>query len=200
MSAPRAAVIGSGFGGLSTAIRLQAGGIDTTIFEGRDKPGGRAYVYEDDGFVFDAGPTVITAPQCLEELFEAADRQLADYVVSNAALFLQRDLDSVLQRGRDRPAGEFATMMLLISSLSRRIWPSASSGARPVWFANSARWRLVTAKSSTLTSVTGSAGSLPSAWASSGSARHMEHSRRRSEQFGFMGCASGDGIRQAGLF
>lgn len=75
-----AAVIGSGFGGLAAAIRLQASGVDTTLYEARDKPGGRAYVYEDDGFVFDAGPTVITAPQCLEELFTLAGRDMADYV------------------------------------------------------------------------------------------------------------------------
>lgn len=78
--AQRAAVIGSGFGGLAAAIRLQASGVRVTLFEGRDKPGGRAYVYQDQGFTFDAGPTVITAPECLEELFEIAGRKLADYV------------------------------------------------------------------------------------------------------------------------
>ncbi|HEV2593699.1 MAG TPA: phytoene desaturase [Sphingomicrobium sp.] len=66
----RAAVIGSGFGGLALAIRLQSGGIDTTILEARDKPGGRAYYWEEDGHVFDAGPTVITDPACLRELWE----------------------------------------------------------------------------------------------------------------------------------
>lgn len=76
----RAAVIGSGFGGLSLAIRLQAAGIRTTVFEQRDKPGGRAYVYEQDGFTFDGGPTVITDPTCLEEVFAAAGRKLSDYV------------------------------------------------------------------------------------------------------------------------
>ncbi len=76
----KAAVIGSGFGGLAAAIRLQAMGIQTTCYEGRDKPGGRAYVYEDEGFTFDAGPTVITAPHCLEELFEVAGRSMEDYV------------------------------------------------------------------------------------------------------------------------
>ena len=49
-----AAVIGSGFGGLASAIRLQAMGIQTTCYEARDKPGGRAYVYNDGGFTFDA--------------------------------------------------------------------------------------------------------------------------------------------------
>jgi phytoene desaturase len=76
----RVAVIGSGFGGLAAAIRLQHAGFDTVVYEARDKPGGRAYVYEDQGFVFDAGPTVITAPQCFEELFELTGRKLSDYV------------------------------------------------------------------------------------------------------------------------
>jgi phytoene desaturase len=76
----RVAVVGSGFGGLAVAIRLQAAGVGTVLFEARDKPGGRAYVYEQDGFIFDAGPTVITAPPCLEELFETAGRRLSDYV------------------------------------------------------------------------------------------------------------------------
>ena len=80
MDKPRAAVIGSGFGGLAAAIRLQAAGCDTVIFEKRDQPGGRAYVYRDNGFTFDAGPTVITAPHCLEELFAVAGKSMRDYV------------------------------------------------------------------------------------------------------------------------
>lgn len=76
----KVAVIGSGFGGLALAIRLQSAGIDTTLIEKRDKPGGRAYVWHDQGFTFDAGPTVITDPSCLEELFELSGRRLADYV------------------------------------------------------------------------------------------------------------------------
>lgn len=76
----RAAVVGSGFGGLAAAIRLQAAGVQSVLFEARDKPGGRAYVYQQDGFTFDAGPTVITAPQCIKELFQVAGRSMADYV------------------------------------------------------------------------------------------------------------------------
>ncbi|KQT88009.1 phytoene dehydrogenase [Aurantimonas sp. Leaf443] len=76
----RAVVIGAGFGGLALAIRLQGAGIATTLLEKRDKPGGRAYVYEDQGFTFDAGPTVITDPTALEEVFEAAGAKLSDYV------------------------------------------------------------------------------------------------------------------------
>jgi len=76
----RAAVIGSGFGGLAVAIRLQASGFATVVFEQRDQPGGRAYVYRDRGFTFDAGPTLIAAPQCLRELFASAGKCLDDYV------------------------------------------------------------------------------------------------------------------------
>jgi phytoene desaturase len=76
----RAVVIGAGFGGLALAIRLQARGIQTTLLEKRDKPGGRAYVYEDQGFVFDAGPTVITDPSCIEELFALSGKRMSDYV------------------------------------------------------------------------------------------------------------------------
>jgi phytoene desaturase len=80
VKARRAAVVGSGFGGLAAAIRLRAMGLETVVFEKRDRPGGRAYVYEDRGFTFDAGPTVITAPGCIEELFTLAGRKMADYV------------------------------------------------------------------------------------------------------------------------
>jgi len=76
----RAAVVGSGFGGLAVAIRLQNAGFDTVLFEEHDQPGGRARVYKQDGFTFDAGPTVITAPSCLEELFSEAGRSMRDYV------------------------------------------------------------------------------------------------------------------------
>ncbi|RAH99425.1 phytoene desaturase [Acuticoccus sediminis] len=76
----RAIVIGAGFGGLALAIRLQSAGIATTLLEARDKPGGRAYVYEDAGFTFDAGPTVLTDPTCLEELFSLTGRTMDEYV------------------------------------------------------------------------------------------------------------------------
>lgn len=80
MTARTAAVIGAGFGGLALAIRLQSAGIQVTLFEKRDKPGGRAYVYEDEGFTFDAGPTVITDPDCLEQLWALSGRELSDHV------------------------------------------------------------------------------------------------------------------------
>jgi len=75
-----AVVIGAGFGGLALAIRLQSAGVQTTIVEARDKPGGRAYVWEKDGFVFDAGPTVITDPPCLQELWALSGRSMDDDV------------------------------------------------------------------------------------------------------------------------
>ncbi|MEO7387117.1 MAG: phytoene desaturase [Gammaproteobacteria bacterium] len=75
-----AAVIGAGFGGLALAIRLQSAGIRTVLLEKRERPGGRAYVYEQDGFTFDAGPTVVTAPNAIDELFELSGRATGDYV------------------------------------------------------------------------------------------------------------------------
>lgn len=71
-------MIGSGFGGLAAAVRLGARGYRVTVLEKRDRPGGRAYVYEQDGFVFDGGPTVITAPFLFEELWALCGRKLED--------------------------------------------------------------------------------------------------------------------------
>ena len=68
-SGKRAIVVGAGFGGLAMAMRLQSLGFRTTIVESLDKPGGRAYVREVDGYTFDMGPTVITVPHFIEELF-----------------------------------------------------------------------------------------------------------------------------------
>lgn len=76
----KVAVIGAGFGGLALAIRLQSAGVETVLIEGRDRPGGRAYVWERDGFVFDAGPTVITDPACLKELWALSGHDMADDV------------------------------------------------------------------------------------------------------------------------
>lgn len=76
----RIVVIGSGFGGLAAAIRLAVRGHDVTLLEQRDQPGGRAYVYRQDGFTFDGGPTVITAPWLITELFALAGRDASDYL------------------------------------------------------------------------------------------------------------------------
>ena len=75
-----ACVVGAGFGGLALAIRLQSAGIATTVVEARDKPGGRGYVWERDGFTFDAGPTVITDPPCLKELWALTGHDIAEDV------------------------------------------------------------------------------------------------------------------------
>ena len=76
----RIVVIGSGFGGLSAAIRLQAQGHEVTIVEKLDKAGGRAYVFEQDGFTFDAGPTIVTARWVFDELFALTRQKTEDYV------------------------------------------------------------------------------------------------------------------------
>jgi phytoene desaturase len=75
---PHAIVIGSGFGGLAAAVRLGARGYRVTVLEKLDAPGGRAYVHRQDGFTFDAGPTVITAPFMFEDLWALCGRRMAD--------------------------------------------------------------------------------------------------------------------------
>jgi phytoene desaturase len=75
---PHAVVIGSGFGGLAAAVRLGARGYRVTVLEKNDAPGGRAYVHRQDGFVFDAGPTVVTAPFLFEELWSLCGKKLSD--------------------------------------------------------------------------------------------------------------------------
>ncbi|HXG99869.1 MAG TPA: phytoene desaturase [Sphingomicrobium sp.] len=75
-----AIVIGSGFGGLALAIRLQSAGVQTIIVEARDKPGGRAYYWERDGHMFDGGPTVITDPDCLKRLWQISGQDIAEDV------------------------------------------------------------------------------------------------------------------------
>jgi len=77
---PHAVIIGSGFGGLAAAVRLGARGYRVTVLEKLDAPGGRAYVHRQDGFTFDAGPTIITAPFLFEELWRLCGRRLADDV------------------------------------------------------------------------------------------------------------------------
>ena len=79
-TATPAIVIGSGFGGLAAAIRLAAKGYDVTVLEKLDAPGGRAYVLRQDGFTFDCGPTIVTAPFLFDELWELFGRRFGDDV------------------------------------------------------------------------------------------------------------------------
>ena len=78
--APTAVVIGTGFGGLAAAIRLSVKGYRVQMLEKLDAPGGRAYVHKQDGFTFDAGPTIITLPHLIEELFTLCGRNMKDHV------------------------------------------------------------------------------------------------------------------------
>ncbi len=77
---PHAVVIGSGFGGLAAAVRLGARGYRVTVLERLDQAGGRASVFRQDGFTFDAGPTIVTAPHLFEELWALCGRRMADDV------------------------------------------------------------------------------------------------------------------------
>ncbi|MFN3172855.1 MAG: NAD(P)-binding protein, partial [Hyphomicrobiales bacterium] len=79
-SRPRAIVVGSGFGGLAAAVRLGAKGYRVSVLEKLDKPGGRAYTYKQDGYTFDAGPTIITAPQVFHELWELCGKRFEDHI------------------------------------------------------------------------------------------------------------------------
>jgi phytoene desaturase len=76
----RAVVIGSGFGGLAAAVRLGARGYDVTVLERLDRPGGRARVFQQEGFTFDAGPTIVTAPTLFEDLWRLCGRRFSDDV------------------------------------------------------------------------------------------------------------------------
>ena len=73
-------IIGSGFGGLAAAIRLQSRGFDVSIFEKNENVGGHAYQLKINGYTFDMGPSLITAPDIIKGIFKAAEKNLADYV------------------------------------------------------------------------------------------------------------------------
>jgi len=73
-------VIGSGFGGISAALRLRAKGHEVTLIEKQNDLGGRARIFRKNGFSFDAGPTVITAPYLIYELFELFGKDPKDYL------------------------------------------------------------------------------------------------------------------------
>ena len=77
---PKAVIIGSGFGGLSSAFHLLAKGYQVTLLEAGPQPGGRARVFKKDGYIFDAGPTVITAPYLFDELFELIGEKSKDFI------------------------------------------------------------------------------------------------------------------------
>ena len=73
-------VIGSGFGGLAAALRLKAKGYKVTLVEKHPDLGGRARVFKKGEFIYDGGPTVITAPYLFEELFKLFNKNISDYV------------------------------------------------------------------------------------------------------------------------
>ena len=75
-----AIVIGAGLGGISAALRLKAKGHKVTLLDRLDQLGGRARVFKQDGFKFDAGPTVVTAPFLINELFELFGKKREDYI------------------------------------------------------------------------------------------------------------------------
>ncbi|MEM7646721.1 MAG: FAD-dependent oxidoreductase, partial [Pseudomonadota bacterium] len=79
-SSKKAVVVGTGFGGLASAFELLAKGYSVTMLEAGDQPGGRARVFTEKGYVFDAGPTVITAPYLFDELFALVNEKTQDWI------------------------------------------------------------------------------------------------------------------------
>ena len=73
-------IIGSGFGGIAAALRLKAKGHKVTLVEKHSDLGGRARVFKRNGFTYDGGPTVITAPYLINELFELFNKNPKDYI------------------------------------------------------------------------------------------------------------------------
>ncbi len=83
-------VIGSGFGGMAAALRLKAKGHNVTLIEKHEDLGGRARVFKKNGFKFDGGPTVITAPYLIDELFQLFNKNSKDYLEINRTEILER--------------------------------------------------------------------------------------------------------------
>ena len=77
--AKKVVVIGSGFGGIAAALRLRAKNYEVTLLEKHPDLGGRARVFKKNNFIYDGGPTVITAPYLLEELFALFNKNISDY-------------------------------------------------------------------------------------------------------------------------
>jgi len=115
-------VVGAGFGGLAAAIRLAAAGHEVTLLEKRDQIGGRAYQYERDGFRFDGGPTVLTAPWMFEELFALAGEQMSDHVdlVALDPFYRSFDVDG-------RPFDYHADVAAMLAEVTARS-PSDAAG------------------------------------------------------------------------
>jgi phytoene desaturase len=86
LKTPSAIVIGAGFGGLAASLRLRAAGFQVDVYDNQAQPGGRAGVYQEAGYTFDAGPTVVTAPFLFDELFSLFGKCRADYVTFRALM------------------------------------------------------------------------------------------------------------------
>ncbi len=80
MAKKKIIIIGSGFGGLASALRMKAKGFEVTLVEKHQDLGGRARVFKKDKFIYDGGPTVITAPHLFDELFSLFNKKITDYV------------------------------------------------------------------------------------------------------------------------
>ncbi|WP_235962662.1 phytoene desaturase [Jannaschia marina] len=116
MSDPRALVIGAGLGGLAAAMRLGAKGYAVTVLDRLDRPGGRGSSITQDGYRFDLGPTIVTAPQVFEDLWRACGRDFhADVTLKPMDPFYEvRWPDGT----RFRASGDDAAMVEEVARLS----------------------------------------------------------------------------------
>ena len=91
-------VIGSGFGGLAAALRLRAKNYNVTLLEKHSDLGGRARVFKKDNFTYDGGPTVITAPYLLQELFSLFNKAIEVCELNNCHLLKIPKIDDLHQQ------------------------------------------------------------------------------------------------------
>ncbi len=124
-------MIGSGLGGLAAAIRLRARGHEVLVLEAMDQPGGRAAVFEQDGFSFDAGPTVVTASHLFDELFALVGRERRDYVQFVPVDPFYRVLfpDGSRFDYRRRRAADPGADRAILAARRRRLPPAGGPGA-----------------------------------------------------------------------
>ena len=146
----RAVVIGAGMGGLSAAIELASRGIEVTILEARDAPGGKVGVAHYEDVEFDTGPSVLTLPMVFDEVFGAAGSSLADEITlrspSPAFRYLYPDgtrldvhhhLEDTLDALRDALGSRARSELEAFLRYAERIWSASADtfvfGAAPSW-------------------------------------------------------------------
>ena len=131
----RVVVVGAGLGGLATAIRLAVAGAEVTVLEREERPGGRAGRFERDGFVFDTGPSVLTMPSLVAELFDLAGERMDDHLTlerldpayravfhDGSLLHIRGSVDAMIDEVRDVCGAEEARRFAHFADHLRRLY------------------------------------------------------------------------------